>query len=333
MSELRTSRVGTTAVHVTELGFGGSTIGNLGRPIDDETATAAVDAAWAAGVRYFDTAPHYGLGLSERRLGRALAGHDRTDFVLSTKVGRLLVPNDRPSGSDLVQGGFAVADSLRRVFDYSRDGVLRSLDASLDRLGMDRIDVALIHDPDEPEQAEQAITQAVAALVELRDQGVLGAVGFGMNTWPTLLRAVRESDIDVVMIAGRWTLLDRSAEPLLEECVQRGVSVFAAAPYNSGLLAADWPAESARYNYRTVKSEVLDQARALADRCRIHGVRLPVAAIRYPTRHPAVAAVVVGLRNPDQVAAAAAAFDEQIPEPVWAALASTSESQAQTSTP
>lgn len=312
---LPTRRVGRLSV--SELGFGGSTIGNLSRPIDDDTATAAVDAAWDAGVRYFDTAPHYGLGLSERRLGRALAARPRDRYVLSTKVGRLLEPNDRPTGSDLPAGGFAVPDGLRRVFDFSRTGVLRSLESSLDRLRADRVDIVLIHDPDAPEHAEQAITQAVPALLKLRDEGVVGAVGLGMNECATPLRAVHETDIDVVMIAGRWTLLDRSAAPLLDACLERGVAVLAAAPYNSGVLAADRPDRTARYQYRTVDAAMLDRALELAERLTAHGVRLPCAAVQFALRHPAVASVVVGMRSARQVISTVQAFRTPVPDAAW----------------
>jgi D-threo-aldose 1-dehydrogenase len=220
---------------VSRLGFGGASLGNLYLETPDAQARASVDAAWDGGVRYFDTAPHYGLGLSERRLGAALAGRPRADYVLSTKVGRLLVPNKAPTGSDLEAGGFAVPDDLVRRFDFSRDGVLRSLEASLDRLGVGRVDIVYVHDPDE--HMDQAIAEAIPALAELRDQGVVGAVGAGMNQWQALRRMVREADLDVVMLAGRWTLLDRSGAPLLAACAERGVAVVAAAPYNSGLLA------------------------------------------------------------------------------------------------
>ena len=232
--------LGRTNVHVTDLGFGAAPIGNLYKAIDDETAHAAVLAAWDGGVRYFDTAPHYGLGLAERRVGAALRDKPRADFVLSTKVGRLLVDNPHPTGSDLDDGGFAVRDDLARELDYSRDGVLRSLDASLERLGMDRIDVVYIHDAEE--SMDQAVTEAVPALAQLRDQGVVGAIGAGMNFTAPLLRFVTESDVDAVMLAGRWTLADRSGEPLLTACAERGVSVVAAAPFNSGCSPVRIPA-------------------------------------------------------------------------------------------
>jgi D-threo-aldose 1-dehydrogenase len=223
--------LGRTDVELSELGFGGGAIGNMYERVDDETAKAAVDAAWDAGIRYFDTAPHYGLGLSERRLGAALAGRPRHELVVSTKVGRLLVPNQSPTGSDMA-AGFAIADDLTRLWDFSRDGVRRSLDASLERLGLDRVDIVYVHDPEE--HLDDAIRHAVPALVELREAGVVRAIGVGANSWQPLMRFLAEADIDAILLAGRWTLLDRSGRPLLDECVRRNVSVVAAAPFNSG---------------------------------------------------------------------------------------------------
>jgi D-threo-aldose 1-dehydrogenase len=197
--------IGRTKVEVTTLGFGAAPIGNLYTAVDDETAHAAINAAWEGGVRYFDTAPHYGLGLSEQRLGAALAEHHRDEVVVSTKVGRLLVPNPTPTGSDLAANGFAVSDTVARLRDYSADGVRRSIEASLTRLGLDRIDIALVHDPDEHMSA--AIDEAVPALVALRDQGVVAAIGAGMNDADPLLRFVIETDVDVVMVAARRRVL------------------------------------------------------------------------------------------------------------------------------
>jgi len=303
---------------VTELGFGGASLGNLYRATSDAEARRAVDAAWDAGVRYFDTAPHYGLGLSERRLGTLLAGRPRAGYLLSTKVGRLLEPNPAPTGSDLASGGFAVADDLVRRFDFSRDGVLRSLESSLRRLGVDRIDIVYVHDPDE--HVGQAIDEALPALADLRDQGVIGAVGVGMNQWRAPLRMVRETDLDVVMLAGRWTLLDRSGAPLLAACAERGVAVIAAAPFNSGLLARDRPAPGGRFDYGQAPAAVLGRAEALADCCQRHGTRLPAAALQFPLRHPAVVSVVAGMRTAEEVDAAARLLAAPVPEPAWPEL-------------
>ena len=306
--------MGRSPVRVTELGFGAAALGNLYTPVSDEDARAAVDAAWAGGLRYFDTAPHYGLGLSERRLGAALRDRPREEFVVSTKVGRLLVPNPRPEGDDM-DNLFAVPDDLTRERDYSADGVRRSLEASLERLGLDRVDVVLVHDPDD--FLDQALTEAVPALLELRDQGVVGAVGAGMNQWQALRRFVAETDVDVVMVAGRWTLVDRSAEPLMAEAERRGVSVLAAAAYNSGLLAAEWPSDNARFDYGPAPAPLLQQARAWARTAREAGVTLPDLALQFPLRHLATASVVVGLRSPDEVAAAVERLQRPVPPQVW----------------
>jgi D-threo-aldose 1-dehydrogenase len=303
---------------VTELGFGGASLGNLYVETSDAEARLAVDTAWDGGVRYFDTAPHYGLGLSERRLGAALGGRPRDAYVLSTKVGRLLQPNPAPTGSDLPAGGFAVRDDMVRRFDFSRDGVLRSLEASLGRLNVSRVDIVYVHDPDE--HVDQAIAEAVPVLAELRAQGVIGAVGVGMNQWQALLRMVRETDLDVVMLAGRWTLLDRSGAPLLAACAERGVAVVAAAPFNSGLLAEDQPSPTAHFNYGPPSRKILAQAWALAGICQRHGARLPAAALQFPLRHPAVVSVVAGLRTAREADAAVRLLSEPVPDAAWAEL-------------
>jgi D-threo-aldose 1-dehydrogenase len=303
---------------VTELGFGGSSLGNLYVEISEAEARQAVDTAWEGGVRYFDTAPHYGLGLSERRLGAALADRPRDAYILSTKVGRRLEANPAPTGSDLPAGGFAVPDDLVRRLDFSRDGVLRSLESSLARLGVSRVDIVYVHDPDD--HLDQAVAEAIPALIGLRDQGVVGAIGTGMNQWRALLRMVRETDLDVVMLAGRWTLLDQSGLPLLDACARRGVAVVAAAPYNSGLLAQDSPAPGARFDYRQASSEVLERARKLAAICQRHGTRLPAAALQFPLRHPAVTSVVAGMRTAAEVSSALGWLAEPVPDAAWAEL-------------
>ncbi|MBB5866776.1 D-threo-aldose 1-dehydrogenase [Allocatelliglobosispora scoriae] len=310
--------LGRTGLDVTTLGFGASGIGNLNYARPDGDAARAVSAAWHAGIRLFDTAPHYGLGLSERRLGSALRPYPRDEYVLSTKVGRLLRPNPAPTGSDLAAGGFDVPDDLARVWDFSADGVKRSLHDSLTRLGVDRIDIVYVHDPDHA--VDDAIGHAIPALIALRDQGVIGAVGVGMNQWQAPLRMVRETDLDVVMLAGRYTLLDRAGEQLLDECAGRGVAVVAAAPFNSGILARPWPPSSAHYDYGPASDPVLQRARRLAETCRAHGVQLPAAALQFPLLHPAVASVVTGMGSAEHVEAAVSGSRSYVPAALWRAM-------------
>ncbi|NUO99629.1 MAG: aldo/keto reductase [Nonomuraea sp.] len=297
-------------IDLPRVGFGGAPIGNLYQAISGEQARATVDAAWESGVRLFDTAPHYGLGLSERRLGAALAG--RSGYVLSTKVGRLIVPS-RVRDDDEI---FDVPAGLGREWDFSGDGVRASLADSLVRLGLPRVDVALIHDPDD--HVDQAIGEAYPALAELREQGVVGAVGVGMNQWQAPLRFVRETGVDVVMLAGRYTLLDQSGLPLLEECAERGVRVLAAGVFNSGVLATDTP--SGTYDYAPAPGSVLERARGIAKVCERHGVTLPQAAMAFPLRHPAVASIVLGARAPEEVLANAALWSRPVPEDLWREL-------------
>jgi D-threo-aldose 1-dehydrogenase len=300
------------------LGFGAAVIGNLYRATSDEDARAAVDAAWEAGIRYFDTAPHYGLGLSERRLGAALAGRPRDEYVLSTKVGRLLVPADPPRAKD--DGGFDVPGDRTRVWDFSRDGVMRSIESSLERLGVGHLDLVYVHDPDN--HWREAIDGAVPALSDLRDQGVIGGFGAGMNQSAMLAQFVRESDMDAVMIAGRLTLLDQSAlADLLPAARERGTAVIAAGVFNSGLLSRQRPADDAKFDYEPVPPDVLARAHAIADVCERHGCTLPAVAVAYPLQFPEVASVVLGMRSREQVEQNAALVAEAVPDGVWADLA------------
>jgi D-threo-aldose 1-dehydrogenase len=315
---MKRATVGRNGVKLTALGFGGASLGNLYSEVTEEAALRAVDAAWDAGIRYFDTAPHYGLGLSERRLGLALRGRPRDDYVISTKVGRLLVANAVPTGSDLRAGGFAVPDTLTRRRDYSRDGVLRSLEASLERLGLEHVDVVLVHDPED--YMDEALSAAVPALIELREQGVIGAVGAGMNLVAPLSRFVRETDVDLVLAAGRWTLVDQSAAPLLDDCGEHGVGLVAAGVFNSGLLSAADPADDAHFDYGPAPADVLAAARACARVCEARGTSLPVAALQFPLRHPAVRSIVVGMRSAEDCTQNVAALSVRLDERLWSEL-------------
>ncbi|MET9877789.1 aldo/keto reductase [Actinacidiphila glaucinigra] len=312
---MRTSTLGRSGVAVTELGFGAAPIGNLFTPVGDDAARAAVDAAWDAGVRYFDTAPHYGLGLSERRLGAALRDRPRAGYTVSTKVGRLLEPGG-PGGDDLANG-FAVPARLRRVWDFSADGVRRSIEASLERLGLDHVDLVYLHDPDD--HAEEAFGQGYPALERLRAEGVVRAIGAGMNQTAMLARFLRDTDVDVVLMAGRYTLLEQEGlAEVLPLAASRGASVVVGGAFNSGLLID--PGEGATYDYAPAPEPVLARARRLRSVTGRHGVPLRAAALRFPAAHPAVASTLVGLRSADEARDTAALLRLPLPAPMWADL-------------
>jgi D-threo-aldose 1-dehydrogenase len=299
------------------LGFGGSAIGNLFRAVSNEDAARTIEAAWVAGIRYFDTAPHYGLGLSERRLGEALRAHPRHEYLVSTKVGRLLVPARTMAGRD--DEGFDVAATLHRVRDYSADGVRRSIEASLERLGLDRIDIVLIHDPDD--HADEAIQHAAPTLSALRAEGTIRSYGAGMNQSAMLTRFVRETDADVVMVAGRYNLLDHTAaRDLFPAARCRGVSVINAGVFSSGLLALARPRPDATHDYRPASTVLVERAHRLARICQQFDVDLPTVALAFAAGHPSVTSVVVGLRSPEEVADAVRRKAQPVPEGIWAAL-------------
>ena len=319
---MRHRRLGRSQVHVTELSFGSAAIGTLFTAVSDDEARAAVDAAWDGGIRTFDTAPHYGLGLSERRLGDALRHRPRDSYVLSTKVGRLLEPADIAdtggTGPARDTEGFDVPATQVRRFDFSADGVRRSLAESLGRLGLDRVDIALIHDPDN--HGEQALREAYPALEKLRAEGAVRAIGVGMNQAEMLTRFVTETDIDVVLMAGRYTLLDRSAaDTLLPAAQRRGVSVIAGGVFNSGLLAR--PEAGATYDYQAAPDALIDRARRLEQECARFGVPLRAAAARFPLTHPAVASVLIGARNAAEISDAISLRTLDFPPALWQALA------------
>jgi D-threo-aldose 1-dehydrogenase len=303
-------------VQVTKLSFGAAALGNLFTPVGDQAARAAVNAAWHAGIRSFDTAPHYGLGLSERRLGEALRCRPRAEYTVSTKVGRILDPVDAPVGDDL-EHGFAVPATHRRRWDFSADGVRRSLEASLERLGLDRVDFVYLHDPDD--HAEQAFTEAYPALERLRAEGVVGAIGVGMNQAPMLARFVRDTDVDVVLLAGRYTLLDQSGlDELLPEALRQGTSVVVGGVFNSGLLAD--PRRDSTYDYGAVPGEVLDRAVRMEAVCAKHDVPLRAAALQFPFGHPAVAGVLIGPRSAAEVRDSVDLSAAVIPSGLWREL-------------
>jgi D-threo-aldose 1-dehydrogenase len=295
--------------------FGGAPIGGLYTPVSDDDAAGTLAAAWEAGLRAFDTAPHYGVGLSERRLGDFLAGRPRSGFVVSTKVGRRLVPASGPvDGVD----GFYGTPALSRVRDYSRDGVLLSLEDSLRRLRLDRVDIALIHDPDD--HMPEALDGAYPALAELRAAGVVGAIGAGMNAAAPLAWFVNRADLDCVLVAGRYSLLDTSAAAeLLPLCADRGVRVLAGGVFNSGILAD--PRDGAHYDYAPAPPALLARARRIRDICDGYSVPVAAAALQFTLRHPAVKAAVVGARSPAEITADASYLTPALPADLFTALA------------
>jgi D-threo-aldose 1-dehydrogenase len=316
----RSSTHPRTSASPARLALGCAQLGNLYRERTDEQARAILEAAWDVGIRHFDTAPHYGLGLSERRLGAFLRDKPRDQFTVSTKVGRLLVP-DPDGAARLDDEGFAVPAAFRRVWDFSAAGVRASLDASLERLGLDRVDTVLVHDPNA--HAQQALTAAVPALTALREQGVIGSVGVGNRDTALLTRFVRETDIDVVMLAGRYTLLDQSAlDDLLPACLEHSVTVLNAAVFNSGILAQARPDAYARFEYGAAPPRVIKRAAAIAATCASHHTSLPAAAMAFSAAHPAVAAIVVGADDAQQVRDNGALLAWPPPAALWDDLVS-----------
>ena len=320
--------VGKLGLEVTRMGFGGAPLGNLFEAIPEEDVADCLAAAYGAGVRYFDTAPLYGFGLSESRYGAHLAPR-RDGIVLSTKVGYSLVP--RESG-DPEDGFFVDHPPLKSEFDFSADAVRRSLDESLGRLRTDRIDIVYIHDPDEGISLQpdfdpygvshfrEAMEQTYPVLDELRSQGVIRAVGAGMNQWQVLADFARAGDFDCFLLAGRYTLLEQtSLEGLLPLCEEKGVRVVIGGPYNSGILATG-AVEGAYYNYAPAPPRILDRVAAIEAVCGRHGVRLPAAALQFPLAHPAVACVIPGGRTRAELEANAALLEEEIPAGFWSEL-------------
>lgn len=294
--------------------LGGASFGGLYKPVTDAQVEAALQVAWDGGIRAFDTAPHYGVGLSEERIGRFLAGRPRSEFVLSTKVGRLLV--DDPDAQDGAHSFFGTP-RRSRVPDYSHDGVLRSVEASLTRLDLDRVDLLLIHDPDD--HLDEAIDGAYPALAGLRAQGVVGGIGVGVNSTEVAMAFVTDTDIDHVMIAGRYSLLDRAADiELLPACRERGIAVMVAGVFNSGLLAD--PLHRRTFDYQPAPPGMLARALDMQRICNAYGVDLRAAALQFPFRHPAVTAVVSGAGSVASVTDTLAQLEVAVPEQLWAEL-------------
>lgn len=317
---IETRAVSGTGISISRLGLGTSPLGGLFKHVEEDEAYAAVRAALDVGLTYLDTAPFYGHGTAERRLGAALSGVPRDSYTLSTKVGRLVI-----NGPDGAANLYADAPRAESVFDFTADGIRRSLEQSLERLGLDRVDIAYLHDPDD--HVEQALTEAYPALDRLRAEGVVRAIGIGMNQTAVPARFVTETDIDLVLLAGRHTLLDHSGltevhgdAALLPLCEQRGIPVVIGGVFNSGILAA--PRPGAMFQYRRARPNMIDRAFRLSSICARHGVPLRAAALRYPLGSRAVVAVLAGCRSAAEVEENAALFRMDIPDALWEELAS-----------
>ena len=310
--------VPTTPV-LTRIGLGTGNQGNLRRAVSDEQAEAVFEAAWQGGARYFDTAPWYGRGLAEERLGRFLRG--RAGWTVSSKVGRLLSADTPPHPSQQ-NAGFVVERELNVVYDYSYDGVMRSHEASLKRMGLDRIDVLFIHDPDVVGVGVTELMKgAHRALTELRDQGVIQGFGAGMNEWQMPLELLRAGSFDTFLLAGRYTLLEQASLPFMDECARRGAGVVIGGVFNSGLLAH--PRPGAHYNYAPVPPDLLERALRLQQVCAEYGVALSTAALQFALAHPAVASVLVADHQPQRVLNNLSASSQAVPEALWEALRAT----------
>jgi D-threo-aldose 1-dehydrogenase len=324
--ELERRKLGRTDVLLTSFGFGGTSLGNMYHAIDDEAANQSLDASFAAGVRYVDTAPLYGHGLSEHRVGAWLRRVRGEDIVLSTKVGWRLFP---ARGQPTEAGLFMDVPPFRRGLDYSYDGVMRSFDDSLQRLGTDRVDIVFIHDADRRNQGDafeqrfiEAMEGAYPALLKLREEGVIKAIGAGLNEWEACQRFAEAGDFDCFLLAGRYTLLDQeSLNSFLPLCEKRGIGIVLGGPYNSGILATG-PVEGAYYDYAPASPEILEKTRRIEEVCRRHNVPLKAAALQFPLGHPTVASVIPGMGSPKRVAENMDLLAHKIPSDLWEELRS-----------
>lgn len=310
-------RLGTSKVQVNRLGMGGTALGGLYKDISEATATATVQCALKLGVNFFDTAPLYGSGKSESRLGNALAGRDRDSFVIATKVGYMLVPHN-PGADKNIFFPFENAPPFRPTFDFSYDATMRSLEQSYKRLGVNRIDLVHIHDPDE--NYAGSMSGAYVALTELRRNGVIRAISVGMNQSEMLVRFAQEGEFDCFLLAGRYTLLDQSAlTELLPLCAEKGISIIIGGPYNSGILATG-ASQGAKFNYVDASPALIDKVRRIESVCSRYAVPLKAAALQFPLGHPAVASVIPGARTPEEMEENVQLINHTIPSDLWEEL-------------
>jgi D-threo-aldose 1-dehydrogenase len=317
---------GRAGFDVTAFSFGTGPIGNIFRPIDEATSDSMIGQAWDAGVRYFDTAPYYGHGLAELRLGHSLRWRNRDDYVLSTKVGRVLKPARRGT-IDFAPWVDGAANRIE--FDYSYDGTMRAFEDSLQRLALEHVEILFIHDIDvftrgseQPTVFEQAMDGCWKALEKLRDEKLVKAVGVGVNEWQVCLEALKRRDFDCFLLAGRYTLLEQEAlDEFLPLCVERGAAVVVGGGFNSGILATG-AKPGAKYNYAPAPDHVRSRVAAIEEVCRMHDVPLPAAALQFVVAHPAVASFCAGTRTPEQLAQNIDWFSRPIPAAFWADLKS-----------
>lgn len=316
--------LGTSKLRLTTFGLGATGLGGMYTEVQRPQAMDALEIAWAKGVRYFDTAPFYGYGLGERRMGDFLRSKPRESFVLSTKVGRMLAPLHPPPENNRF---YRSELPFELKFDYSYDGAMRSFEDSLQRLGLGKIDIALIHDIDrfahgdeQPVVFRQAMEGAYKALHQLRSEGVIDAIGIGVNEWQVCSEALKNGDFDCFLLAGRFTLLDQSAlSTLLPECQKRKVSIINGGVFNSGLLA-NLDAQQLKYDYGDAPEEKIDKAKAINTVCQKYGIPLAAAALQFPLRHPAVATILSGARSSKEVTEIIDWMDVKIPDALWEEL-------------
>ncbi len=312
-------------ISFTELGFGSAPIGSLFKPVSNAEAAATLDAAWDHGLRYFDTAPLYGLGMSETRLGHFLKGKKRKDYVISTKVGRLMdvcAPGERTA-----IGKFFDTPSRKERFDYSYDGFMRSVEFSLERLGLDNIDILLVHDCDifthgskaaSDQHIKTVLSSGLKALQKMRDEKVIKAFGAGINEWEVAQTLAEGGDFDLFLLAGRYTLLEQegSLNTFLPLCEKRGIGIILGGPYNSGILATG-AVKGAKYNYDNAPRHIMDRVKKIEAVCKSHKVKLAEAALRFPMTHPSVVSVIPGAVSPKQVALNVKTMSAKIPKSLW----------------
>lgn len=318
------NKFGRVDLDVTAFSFGTAPVGNIFREIDDATSDAMYHGAWDAGVRYFDTAPMYGHGLAELRTGHALRWKDRDDYILSSKVGRILKPARK---ADIDYAPWTNAGRFTMHFDYSYDGTMRSFEDSLQRMGLERMDICFIHDIDvftrgdeQPEVFKQAMDGSWRALSGLRDQGVVKAIGVGVNEWQVCHEALKQRDFDCFLLAGRYTLLEQEAlDSFLPLCEERGAAVVVGGGFNSGILATG-AVDGAKYNYAPAPADIMDRVSRIETVCRDHDVPLPAAALQFVVAHPAIPSFIAGTRTVGQLRQNLDWFSQPIPADFWSDL-------------